>query len=45
VARASSFAVLSNKSFRGFTIAAVLWMMGDFIEHVISYWVIHEKFD
>lgn len=45
MARASSFAVLSNKSFRGFTIAAVLWMMGDFIEHVISYWVLHEKFD
>jgi MFS family permease len=41
----SSFAVLANPSFRWFTIASVLWMMGDNIEHVISYWVIFEEFD
>ena len=27
--RSSSFAVLANSSFRCFTIASVLWMMGD----------------
>ena len=43
--RSSSFAVLGNSSFRWFTLAATLWMMGDNIEHVISYWVIFEEFD
>ena len=43
--RSSSFAVLANPSFRWFTVASVLWMMGDNIEHVISYWVIFEEFD
>jgi MFS family permease len=43
--RTSSFAVFANPSFRWFTIASVLWMMGDNIEHVISYWVIFEEFD
>ena len=43
--RSSSFTVLANPSFRWFTIASVLWMMGDNIEHVISYWVIFEEFD
>ena len=42
---APSFAVLANPSFRWFTIASVLWMMGDNIEHVISYWVLYEEFD
>jgi MFS family permease len=41
----SSFAVLAHPSFRWFTIASVLWMMGDNIEHVISYWVLFEEFD
>jgi MFS family permease len=41
----SSFAVLAQPSFRWFTIASVLWMMGDNIEHVISYWVLFEEFD
>jgi MFS family permease len=41
----SSFTVLANSSFRWFTIASVLWMMGDNIEHVISYWVLFEDFD
>jgi MFS family permease len=43
--RSSSFAVFANPSFRWFTVASVLWMMGDNIEHVISYWVIFEEFD
>jgi MFS family permease len=42
---ATSFAVFANPSFRWFTIASVLWMMGDNIEHVISYWVLFEKFE
>jgi MFS family permease len=41
----SSFAVLAHPSFRWFTIASVLWMMGDNIEHVISYWALFEEFD
>ena len=41
----ASFAVLANPSFRWFTVASVLWMMGDNIEHVISYWVLFEEFD
>ena len=43
--RSTSFAVLANTSFRWFAIASVLWMMGDNIEHVISYWVLFKKFD
>lgn len=42
---ATSFAVLANPSFRWFTLSGVLWMMGDNIEHVISYWVLFETFD
>ncbi|HEU0074882.1 MAG TPA: MFS transporter [Dehalococcoidia bacterium] len=41
----TSFAVLGHTSFRWFTIASILWMMGDNIEHVISYWVLFEEFD
>jgi MFS family permease len=40
-----SFAALANKSFRSFTVAGMLWLMADNIEHVISYWVVFEKFD
>jgi len=43
--RSTSFAVLANPSFRWFTIASILWMVGDSIEHVISYWVLFEEFD
>ena len=43
--RSTSFAVLAHPSFRWFTLASVLWMMGDNIEHVISYWVLFEEFD
>src|SRR3954451_22123504 len=42
---AGSFAAFSNPSFRSFTIAGMLWLMADNIEHVISYWVIFDKFD
>jgi MFS family permease len=44
-AKPSAFGVLRNPSFRSFTLAGMLWMMADNIEHVISYWVIHERFD
>jgi len=43
--RSASFAAFAHPSFRWFTVAAVLWMMGDNIEHVISYWVLFEEFD
>ena len=43
--RSTSFAVLGNASFRWFSVASILWMMGDTIEHVISYWVLFEEFD
>ena len=44
-ATAGSFAAFNNSSFRTFTIAGMLWLMADNIEHVISYWVIFDKFD
>ncbi len=45
VAKPSAFAALSYSSFRSFTLAGMLWMMADNIEHVISYWVIFEQFE
>jgi MFS family permease len=39
-----SFAALRHKGFRAYFIGAALAMMADNIEHVISYWVIFEKF-
>jgi MFS family permease len=39
-----AFAVFANGPFRWFTIAGTLWMMADNIEHVISYWVLFQKF-
>ncbi|MSQ10801.1 MAG: MFS transporter [Dehalococcoidia bacterium] len=44
-AKPSAFAALSYPSFRSFTLAGLLWMMADNIEHVISYWVIFEQFE
>src|SRR5688572_13134463 len=44
-AKRASFAVLGNSSFRWFTLAGMCWMMADNIEHVISYWVIFDKFE
>lgn len=38
------FAAMRHPSFRLFTLAGMLWMMADNIEHVISYWVLNEAF-
>ncbi len=43
-AKPKSFAALHHKGFRAFFACAALGMMADNIEHVISYWVIFEKF-
>jgi len=43
-ARHLSFAALRHPGYRGYVIAATTAMMGDNIEHVISYWVLHQKF-
>ena len=40
-----SFAALRHPGFRAFFVCAALGMMADNIEHVISYWVIFEKFE
>jgi MFS family permease len=39
-----SFAALRHPAYRGYFIATALAMMADNIEHVISYWVLHQKF-
>ena len=39
-----SFAALRHRGFRGYFITSALAMMADNIEHVISYWVMFEKF-
>ncbi|MBI3374451.1 MAG: MFS transporter [Betaproteobacteria bacterium] len=39
-----SFAALHNRSYRSFFLGAALLMMADSIEHVISYWIMFEKF-
>jgi len=39
-----AFAALANRDFRIFLFAATAAMMADNIEHVISYWVIFQKF-
>ncbi|MFM9968665.1 MAG: MFS transporter [Burkholderiales bacterium] len=38
------FAALHQREFRIYLIASALAMMGDNIEHVISYWVLYERF-
>ncbi len=43
-AKAKSFAALRHPHYRIYLITSVLGMMGDNIEHVISYWVLWEKF-
>ncbi len=40
-----SFAALRHPGFRAFFVCMALGMMADNIEHVISYWVIFEKFE
>ncbi len=44
VAPARSFAALRHKGARAYLLGAALAMMADSIEHVISYWMIFEKF-
>jgi hypothetical protein len=39
-----SFAALRHRGFRIYFITATLAMMADSIEHVISYWIIFQKF-
>ncbi len=39
-----AFAALHNKDFRAYFVATMLAMMADNIEHVISYWLLYEKF-
>ena len=39
-----AFAALRNKDFRAYFVATMLAMMADNIEHVISYWLLYEKF-
>jgi MFS family permease len=39
-----AFAALRNKDFRVYFVATMLAMMADNIEHVISYWLLYEKF-
>ncbi len=40
-----SFAALRNPGYRTHFITYVLAMMADNIEHVISYWVMYQKFN
>jgi MFS family permease len=42
--RKVAFAALQHRHFRGFFVSTMLAMMADNIEHVISYWVLFEKF-
>ena len=39
-----SFAALRQPVFRAYFFASALAMMADSIEHVISYWIIYQKF-
>lgn len=43
-ARKVAFVALRHRDFRAYFITAMLAMMADNIEHVISYWVIFQKF-
>ncbi len=44
VTKAVPFAALRHRNFRGYFVGGMLSMMGDTIEHVISYWVIFQLF-
>src|SRR5947207_15930680 len=39
-----AFAALHHRSFRFFFVGTMLAMMADNIEHVVSYWLLFEKF-
>lgn len=43
-ARPRAFAALRHPGYRAYFVTNVLTMMADSIEHVISYWVMHERF-
>ncbi|MCX7310942.1 MAG: MFS transporter [Alphaproteobacteria bacterium] len=43
-AKSSSFAAMKSRPYRAQFIAFVLAMMADNVEHVISYWVVFQKF-
>jgi MFS family permease len=43
--RPAAFAALGHPGFRWFLGTNVLTMMADNIEHVISYWVLHQRFE
>ena len=43
-ARRVAFAALHHKDFRAYFVTTMLAMMADNIEHVISYWLLYEKF-
>ena len=40
-----SFAALRNPGYRAYFVGAAVAMMGDSIEHVISYWILFQKFE
>jgi len=42
--RKVAFAALHHKDFRAYFVTTMLAMMADNIEHVISYWLLYEKF-
>lgn len=45
VAPVRSFAALHHRGFRSYFLLSALAMMADNVEHVISYWVIYERFE
>jgi len=44
LSRPPAFAALRHRGFRGYLLAGMTAMMADNTEHVISYWVLHQKF-
>lgn len=40
----AAFAALRHRDFRSYFLTSLLWMLGDNVEHVISYWVIYQAF-
>ncbi len=44
MSQSQAFAALRQPAFRGLFLGSSLAMMADSIEHVISYWIIFEKF-
>jgi hypothetical protein len=42
--RQPAFAALQHRGYRGFVLGNAVAMMADNTEHVISYWVLHQKF-